>query len=156
MIQLIEFRKANDVPKGWGKEVQIINFTALEGVSGYSGKLLVYTAGDCRSSMHFHTRKHETFYLLKGRVKFCYYNPENADKHTRVLVEGDVVVIPPNNPHQIITETEATVIEFATTDYHWDNYRVEKGDSQKSALAPVPRARDNWCDYQSHRDPCCP
>lgn len=132
----IQFRRATEVPKGWGKEVRIVNETVLdeeEFPTGYSGKLLVYDKAGAVSSMHFHTVKHETFYVLSGRFVFSFYNPENAEKVIIVLVGGDIVSIPTSNPHQISCEAPGTIIEFASTDYSWDNYRVEKGDSQRSS-----------------------
>ena len=129
---IITFSKARDVKKGWGKEVQIFNSAAKEdSPTGLSGKLLVYTEYGAVSSMHFHRTKSEVFYVLSGRVQFKYYNLDNADEMATVLVEGDVVTIPPGNPHQIISLEPSTIIEFASTDYSWDNYRVRKGDSQR-------------------------
>jgi oxalate decarboxylase/phosphoglucose isomerase-like protein (cupin superfamily) len=134
-IELIQFRLAADIPKGWGKEIQITNLPVFDVPSfptGYSGKLLVYEKKWAKSSMHFHTVKHETFFVLSGRFRFFYFNPETADKLTKCLLPGDVVIIPPNNPHQLICDEVGTIIEFASTDNYWDNYRIEKGDSQTS------------------------
>jgi quercetin dioxygenase-like cupin family protein len=148
MIKNISFSMAIDKPKGWGKERQIINQVVLPDETfpkGYSGKLLVYEKAGAVSSMHFHTVKHETFYVLTGTFAFYYYNPENADVLKRVLWPGDVVEIPPCNPHQLVCEETGIIIEFASTDYAWDNYRVGKGDSQRpklikiSEMKPLPK-----------------
>lgn len=130
----IIFSKATDVPKGWGKEVQIVNEVVLSDEpfpTGYSGKLLVYDKAGAISSMHFHTVKHETFYVLSGLFEFFYHDPQTADKRSRVIGPGDVVSIPTCNPHQLACLQAGAIIEFASTDYTWDNYRVGKGDSQK-------------------------
>jgi mannose-6-phosphate isomerase-like protein (cupin superfamily) len=133
-IQPIIIEKAINCAKGWGREVQIANNRVLKDEqfpTGYSGKLLVYDTKNAKSSMHFHTVKHETFYVLKGAFTFWHYDPVTADLFTNELTEGDVVVIPPNNPHQLMCRTEgATIIEFASTDNCWDNFRIMKGDSQ--------------------------
>ena len=134
-IEPITFEKATDVPKGWGKEVQIVNEVVEDQTSfpsGYSGKLLVYTKRNATSSLHFHIRKHETFYCLCGEFLINYFDLDIAQILTRKICAGDKVRIPPGNPHQIICLTnEGTIIEFASSDYTFDNYRIGKGDSQK-------------------------
>lgn len=133
-IPAITFKKAMDVPKGWGKEVWIANNIVLDGENfptGYSGKLLVYDKEGAKSSMHYHVVKHETFYVVKGEFVLWYFNHKNADLLHEVVVEGDVVTIPPYNPHQLVLRgAHGVIIEFASTDYAWDNIRIGKGDSQ--------------------------
>ena len=136
-IEPISFSRAVDVPKGWGKEVHIVNNMVLPGQTfptGYSGKLLSYTKEGAISSMHYHMIKHETFYVLAGSFVLNYYGLGLADSYSKMLFPGDIVVIPPGNPHQIICrEFNSVIIEFATTDYSFDNYRIIKGDSQTSS-----------------------
>jgi quercetin dioxygenase-like cupin family protein len=85
--------------------------------------------------MHFHGIKHETFYILKGQFRFRYINPHDAEILERTLAVGDVVSIPPLSCHQLeCLEEGATIVEFASADYSWDNYRVTKGDSQKVSV----------------------
>lgn len=137
-LEKIWFSKGRDVPKGWGKEVHITNHIVLPGEQfpiGYSGKLLVYDRKGAVSSMHFHTVKHETFYILKGEFIVWYYDPDNADIKHEITLEGDKVEIPPNNPHQVICKgNNGIIIEFASSDYAWDNYRIAKGDSQTKEI----------------------
>lgn len=135
-LNTITFGRATDVKKGWGKEVVIVNkninndITLNNFPTGYSGKLLCYDKAGAVSSSHFHHEKWEVFYLFLGRVNFYYYNPNNADQLCKELIEGDVVDIPPGNPHQIVCLEPAIIIEIASTDYYWDNFRIGKGDSQ--------------------------
>jgi mannose-6-phosphate isomerase-like protein (cupin superfamily) len=133
-IPTITFKRSQDVPKGWGREVWIANNIVLDGEpfpTGYSGKLLVYEREGAKSSMHYHTVKHETFYILKGEFTVWYYDPENADLLHKDVVGGDIVTIPPYNPHQVVLRSSSgVIIEFASTDYSWDNFRIGKGDSQ--------------------------
>lgn len=148
-IPTITFARAKDVPKGWGKEVWIANNVVTDGrfPTGYSGKLLVYDKEGAKSSMHFHTVKHETFYVAKGEFVVWYYNPDNADLLHEIVREGDTVTIPPNNPHQVVLRgASGVIIEFASTDYPWDNFRVGKGDSQTSTSSKA------CCDAE--RGPC--
>jgi len=113
------------VSKGWGREVQIVN------KNEYAGKLLVYDKAGSISSMHFHLEKSESFYVLSGQFNLSYYDLENATLLGKTLNAGDVVDIPAGNPHQLLCVQPGTVIEFSTTDYSFDNYRIGKGDSQK-------------------------
>lgn len=133
-IQPITFSKAADVPKGWGKEVWIANLfeVSTNFPPGYSGKLLCFNRIGAMSSMHFHTVKHETFYVLDGTFTLCHYNPETAQLLRTVLHKGNIVTIPPHNPHQLLCETTSgTIAEFASADYSWDSYRTVAGDSQR-------------------------
>jgi mannose-6-phosphate isomerase-like protein (cupin superfamily) len=52
----------------------------------------------------------EIFYCARGRV-LCYFPHQNL---YRELFEGDIVVIPPKEPHQLInTSTEEAVITWS-------------------------------------------
>lgn len=119
----ITFSSSKIVPKGWGSEQHVINNSL------YCGKLLRFDAGK-RFSMHFH-RKTETWCVLSGRLELHFFNLECAEKLVRVIGEGDVVHVPPGNPHQLVALEDSVVMEVSTTDYSWDNYRIGKGDSQK-------------------------
>lgn len=133
-LERITFKKAIHEPKGWGKEIKVCNAKSEsydKFPTGYSGKLLVYDRNNAVSSMHFHGQKHETFYVLSGEFTFRWLEPETANLGSKQLYEGDVVEIPPLNNHQVICVNAGTILEFASTDHTWDNYRVYKGDSQK-------------------------
>jgi quercetin dioxygenase-like cupin family protein len=134
-LERIEFGKAVHVAKGWGKEIQVASFKSEEYdrfPTGYSGKLLVYERDNAVSSMHCHGDKHETFYVLSGEFTFRWLEPETANLKTKTLREGDAVVIPPLNQHQVICVKAGTILEVASHDKASDNYRVYKGDSQKT------------------------
>ena len=129
----IRIFRACDVPKGWGKEVQIINKIIIPGENfptGYAGKLLVYEKDGAISSMHLHGVKWETFYQFSGEFLLRYINPENAEILEVLLKNGDVVDIPPLCQHQLKCIKAGIIIEFSSTDRSWDNYRVIPGDSQ--------------------------
>jgi quercetin dioxygenase-like cupin family protein len=81
------------------------------------GKFLCYTKDGAVSSMHFHKEKHETFYVFSGKFEFRYIDTETADIKSKILVEGDVVEIPPLCPHQLVCLNVGFIIEFSTTDY---------------------------------------
>lgn len=148
-IKPISFLHEAGLPKGWGREVLIVNHAAKYNnnfPTGYSGKLLVYDKAGATSSMHYHVIKHETFYVLCGKFLLTYYDLNNADSQVKPLEAGDVVIIPPSNPHRLQCVTPGTIVEFATTDYSDDNYRIMKGDSQ------YPKVEK--CTCTAERGPC--
>jgi len=117
-------RLSGYVKKGWGNE--LIWATNDK----YCGKLLRFNEG-ARFSMHFHSEKDESWYVLSGKFKVICINTANASQYEQDLNAGDVWHNPPLLPHQIICIEEGTIIEVSTPDSVEDNYRVMKGDSQK-------------------------
>ena len=109
------------VPKGWGFEKWIANSKL------YCGKLLHVHKGK-RCSMHMHLKKHETFYIVSGKleVKLIY---KNGQKSNMILVEGEALTVPPGLMHQFIAiDNDAEFVEFSTEHFDSDSYRVYKGD----------------------------
>ena len=112
------------VEKGWGHE--LIWCTTDK----YCGKLLKFNTG-AKFSMHFHSEKDETWYVLEGKFLVRHINTKDASVDETELNVGDVWHNPPLLPHQVICLEEGTIIEVSTPDSVEDNYRVGKGDSQK-------------------------
>jgi hypothetical protein len=112
------------VEKGWGHEFIFATNDK------YCGKLLKFNK-DARFSMHFHSEKDETWFVLSGRFLVKYIDTKDASQHEIELKEGDVWHNPPMFPHQVICLEEGILIEVSTPDSVEDNYRVGKGDSQK-------------------------
>ncbi len=112
------------INKGWGQERVIVNN------ADYCGKFLEFKAG-AKFSMHFHAKKHETFYVLEGKGVLRGINTELATVFEYALNPGVVLTIEPLSPHQIFAETDIKIIEFSTHHEDSDSYRVFKGDSQK-------------------------
>lgn len=129
----IQTRASRIVKKGWGKE---IIFTPASLNSDYCGKILSFEKVGAEGSMHYHAQKHETFYIHSGKFILRYINPQNAEEFEEELTRGDVVIIPPNNPHKIVCLEVGEIFEASTKDLLTDSYRVQKGDSQKS-LTPA-------------------
>jgi mannose-6-phosphate isomerase-like protein (cupin superfamily) len=116
--------KAEKVLKNWGYEL------IIENNENYCGKILHFNK-DSKFSMHFHIKKHETWYINSGKFLFKYIDTNNADLHEIQLGEGNVVVLNPGQPHQLIALEESEIFEVSTKHYDEDSYRVFKGDSQK-------------------------
>lgn len=112
------------VEKGWGSEFIFATNDK------YCGKLLKFNK-DARFSMHFHSVKDETWYVLDGRFKVICINTKDASQYETELTQGDTWHNPPLLPHQVVCLEAGTLIEVSTPDSVEDNYRVAKGDSQK-------------------------
>lgn len=112
------------VEKGWGHEFIFAT------TDKYCGKLLKFNK-DARFSMHFHSVKDETWYVLDGKFKVIVIDTKDASQREYFLNPGDTWHNPPLLPHQVICIEEGTLIEVSTPDSIEDNYRVMKGDSQK-------------------------
>ena len=111
------------IPKAWGEEVIIHND------DGYCGKLLRFRKGG-KFSMHFHSQKTETWYVNYGKFILTYIDTKNADKGRTTLMNGDIVHIEVNTPHQLEALEEGEIFEVSTPHMDEDSYRIEKGDSQ--------------------------
>lgn len=115
------------VEKGWGsEEIWATN-------DRYCGKMMHFNAG-AKFSMHFHSEKDETWYVLSGDFQVNWIDTKTATvKHTR-LPQGSTWHNPPLLPHQLICYQAGTIVEVSTPDSVEDNYRVLPGDSQKNVL----------------------
>lgn len=116
-------RLEGTIAKGWGSE--LIWATNDK----YCGKFLNFGAGN-KFSMHFHSEKDETWYVLTGKFEVVWIDTKTAQRHTETLVTGDTWHNPPLLPHQLICLESGTIIEVSTPDSVEDNYRVAPGDSQ--------------------------
>lgn len=113
------------VEKGWGHE--LIWATNDK----YCGKLMNFNTG-AKFSMHFHSEKDETWYVLSGKFSVFYIDTKDATIHEAQLNVGDTWHNAPLLPHQLVCVEAGTIIEVSTPDSVEDNYRVFPGDSQKS------------------------
>jgi quercetin dioxygenase-like cupin family protein len=123
------------VPKSWGYEKIIVN-------GPYCGKILHIAKGR-RFSLHYHKLKRETFFVSSGSVKLLYFN-DVANAHRilsesgpqalldicdiQILGEGDIFHVEPGLLHMAIGLRDSDIVEFSTTDYPNDSYRLIKGD----------------------------
>jgi hypothetical protein len=112
------------VEKGWGNEFIFATNDK------YCGKILQFNTGS-KFSMHFHSEKDETWFVLSGKFLVRTIDTSNASTNERELNVNDVWHNPPLLPHQIICIEEGTLIEVSTPDSVEDNYRVQPGDSQQ-------------------------
>lgn len=117
-------RLTGHVEKGWGsEEIWATN-------DKYCGKIMRFNEG-AKFSMHFHSEKDETWYVLSGKFTVRYIDTKDANVYEKQLSTGDTWHNPPLLPHQLVCIEEGAIIEVSTPDSIQDNYRVAKGDSQK-------------------------
>src|SRR3989344_6588214 len=98
------------VKKVWGSEEWIVNNEK------YCGKILNLNKG-YRSSLHFHKKKHETFYILDGKIIL---ELENISK---LMKAGEVHNISPGEKHRFTPLENSKLIEFSTHHEDSDTYR---------------------------------
>jgi D-lyxose ketol-isomerase len=86
--------------------------------AGYCGKyMFVFDGQTC--PLHSHRRKHETFFVVKGRI--CL----RAGRKTLRLSEGSVVPVAPGVVHSFMGEGNALLLELSTPCQIADNVFVE-------------------------------
>ena len=108
------------VKKDWVYELWLVNNQK----ENYCGKILYINEG-YKGSMHFHANKHETFYILEGKLKIETLNTETAEKTVYILEEGDTFVLDRLKPHQLIAhEGDVKFLEISTFHEDSDSYRV--------------------------------
>jgi mannose-6-phosphate isomerase-like protein (cupin superfamily) len=96
--------------KVWGSEEWIVNNDK------YCGKILNLSEG-YRCSVHHHEKKHETFYVLSGKVLM-----ENNGA-IRLMTQGDVQAVEPFQKHRFSGMELSRIIEFSTHHEENDSYR---------------------------------
>lgn len=96
--------------KIWGKELWIVNNDL------YCGKLLYLDFG-AYCSYHYHARKDETFYVLKGKVALI------VNRKLHILRKGDSYRLEPFTPHRFIGLRKSVILEVSTQHFEHDSYR---------------------------------
>ena len=119
----MEIKKVQKISKKWGYEL------IIENNDKYCGKILHFETKS-KFSMHFHIKKHETWYVQSGKFILRYIDTDNADYHTKEIGPGDVIVITPGQPHQLESVESGDIFEVSTQHFDNDSYRVQKGGSQ--------------------------
>ena len=109
------------VEKGWGKEIVIANNDE------YCGKILCFNKGK-RFSMHYHTKKKETWYVSKGKFLLIWIDLKSGTEYSEYLNVGDVLTNERGEPHQLIALDAGEIFEVSTPHYDDDSYRIRKGD----------------------------
>ena len=112
--------KAKKVDKDWGYEIWMANNEK----ENYCGKILFIKFGHS-TSMHFHQKKHETFYILEGALDIEIIDTITTDKYVKTINEGEVFVLDRLMPHRLVPKGgDVKFVEISTFHEDSDSYRV--------------------------------
>ena len=87
--------------------------------AGYCGKYLFLFDGQ-RCPMHHHLDKHETFFIVKGKLKMDF------DGTTRAMGPGDLLVVDVNRPHSFVGVGPVLILEVSKPCLIEDNYFADR------------------------------
>ena len=104
---------------------------ANEEQAGYCGKYL-FVSGGQTCPTHRHKEKHETFLLVKGRVRM------RSGGRVQLMKEGDVLPVPRGRYHSFTGAGPALLLEISTPCAIADNYFADRripigGNCRRSA-----------------------
>ena len=121
----------------FGRTGLIEYWLANEARAGYCGKyLFVFDGQTCPE--HRHRTKHETFFVVKGRVRMC------CAGKILVMKEGDVLPVPPGRKHSFAGIGPALLLELSmpckVTDNYFSNRQIPIGGN--AAPCSCPRAEE--------------
>ena len=109
-----------EVKKDWGHETWLVNNKDED----YCGKILFIKEG-FSTSMHFHSKKHETFYILQGTLRVDVIDTTTAEVDIHNVNEGESFVVERNCPHKLIAQGgDVKFVEISTFHEDCDSYRV--------------------------------
>jgi len=94
---------------------EIEYWVANEEDAGYCGKFLFVDDGQTCPE-HYHRRKHETFFVLKGQVRMV------VDGQEALLRQGATLAMPPGRKHRFTGLGPALILEVSQPSTRGDNY----------------------------------
>jgi mannose-6-phosphate isomerase-like protein (cupin superfamily) len=107
------------IKKYWGEM-----HTIFEG-DNYTVKR-IFMRANTQSSLEYHVKKEESYYIEKGRLKVG-LRVGRAENKSVILNEGDIFHIPVGLMHMRIAEEDVIIIEVSTKDDDSDSHLVEDG-----------------------------
>jgi N-acetylneuraminate synthase len=81
---------------------------------GYCGKFIFVIKGQT-CPMHYHKIKHETFYLVKGKVEM------ESNNEITVMNQGDIKIMPQNTKHRFTGLEDSLILECSKPDLAEDS-----------------------------------
>jgi mannose-6-phosphate isomerase-like protein (cupin superfamily) len=100
---------------------------ANEEAFGYCGKFLFVDDGQT-CPYHRHTQKHETFFVLKGRVRMV------VDEREKVLEQGEILVMPPGQRHAFTGIGPALLLEVSMPSTRGDNFFSDRAIGEDGVI----------------------
>lgn len=138
----IKLRKRDMIPKGWGAFIDKSDFSKIGEILVWHNKYrfmspqedfevgtvkLLYIEKDKKFSLHFHVKKTEIFYCIKG--SFLVRLIADGEEENILFEPGESMLILPGMVHQMTgLEEENILLEVSTVDKKYDSYRIQKGD----------------------------
>jgi mannose-6-phosphate isomerase-like protein (cupin superfamily) len=108
------------VQKRWGHEKWFANNEE----ENYCGKELFINEGK-HTSMHFHLKKHEVFYIIQGILYLSLIDTKTGIRKSVILNTGDKFEVAQGQPHQLIAHNgPVCLIEASTFHEDSDSYRI--------------------------------
>ena len=95
--------------------------------AGYCGKFLFVDDGQT-CPYHNHARKHETFFLLKGRVRMV------VDGGERIMEEGDTLVMEAGRRHAFTGIGPALILEVSMPSTRGDNFFADRAIGEHGTI----------------------
>lgn len=109
-------------------EIGEIEFwVADEPEHGYCGKFLfVFDGQTC--PYHYHAKKHETFFILKGSLRM------KMGEEERMMHEGDLLVMPAGVKHSFTGMGPVLILEVSMPSILQDNFFADKRIGQDGVI----------------------
>lgn len=103
---------ATKIDKSWGYELIRVNNKE----QNYCSKVLHIEAGK-KTSMHYHLKKHETFYVKEGYLTILTINPKTTDVESHILEPGMTMEISQGTAHQLVAPKDSSITFDETSTY---------------------------------------
>ena len=100
-----DFRRIGEIEFWIANEVEL----------GYCGKFLFLFEGQ-RCPCHYHRMKHETFYVVRGRIEMT------VDETARIMSVGDVLVMDTGRRHTFVGLEPSLILEVSLPSVKQDNF----------------------------------
>jgi quercetin dioxygenase-like cupin family protein len=114
----MKITKPKIVGKPWGREIWLAE------EDEYAGKIIEIKEGS-RTSLHYHKKKKETLYVLKGKLKL-----NTSDAKEFILDVGDSITILPKEVHRLFAIADLKIVEVSMSKLD-DVVRVEDDHGRK-------------------------
>ncbi len=121
------FLEKKIIEKEWGNEEIIVNN------KDYCMKFLNFKK-DKKFSMHFHSKKKETWYIDSGKFTLKWIDTNNANIHEKIIEKNEIIHLNVLTIHQLLCIEEGRIIEVSTEDDINDNFRVFPGHNQNKNI----------------------
>jgi mannose-6-phosphate isomerase-like protein (cupin superfamily) len=118
-LRLTKFREAKLVTKPWGWERWLHETGAPFGF-----KVIMIKAGH-RTSLQYHERKQETYFILQGEGRLHYRQSVDAEGEVADFSSGAIGHVDPGTVHRVEAITDIILIESTTPDDGTDNVRIQ-------------------------------